>query len=112
LIPVVDLKAQYRGIKTEIDEAVLRVLDSSQFILGDEVTAFERDFARFCRTGDAIGLNSGTSALHLALLAAGVGRGDEVITVPFTFIATTRSSPRLRRLSTPAPARCSSTSTP
>src|SRR5205814_1527021 len=88
LIPVVDLKTQYRLIKAEIDEAVLRVLDSSQFILGDDVAAFEREFAPFCGAGHAVGVNSGTSALHLALLAAGVGRGDEVITVPFTFVAT------------------------
>ena len=88
MIPVVDLQAQYRSIKTEIDEAVLRVLDSSQFVLGEEVAAFEHEFARFCNTSDAVAVNSGTSALHLALLAAGIGPGDEVITVPFTFIAT------------------------
>ena len=88
MIPVVDLKAQYRGIKADIDAAVLRVLDSTQFILGDEVAAFESEFAEFCRAGHAIAVNSGTSALHLALLAAGIGPGDEVITVPFTFVAT------------------------
>jgi len=79
---------QYRSIKPEIDAAVLRVLDSSQFILGEEVVAFEKEFAAYCGTSDAIGVNSGTSALHLALLAAGIGPGDEVITVPFTFVAT------------------------
>jgi len=88
LIPSVDLKAQYHSIKAEIDDAVLRVLESSQFILGDEVAAFEREFAAFCRTEEAVAVNSGTSGLHLALLAAGVGPGDEVITVPFTFVAT------------------------
>ena len=88
MIPLVDLKAQYRSIKPEIDAAVLRVLDSAQFILGPEVEAFERDFAAYCGTREAIGLNSGTSALHLAFLAAGIGPGDEIITVPFTFIAT------------------------
>jgi dTDP-4-amino-4,6-dideoxygalactose transaminase len=87
-IPLVDLKAQYRTIRPEIDDAVQRVLASAQFVLGDEVTAFERDFAEYCQAADAIGVNSGTSALHLALLAAGVGPGDEVITVPFTFVAT------------------------
>lgn len=87
-IPLVDLKAQYRAIKPEIDDAVHRVLESAQFILGDEVAAFEREFAAYCRVGEAVGLNSGTSALHLALLAAGVGPGDEVVTVPFTFVAT------------------------
>ena len=88
MIPFVDLKAQYRAIKPEIDAAVLRVLDSTQFVLGDEVAAFERDFASYCQADEAIAVNSGTSALHLALLAAGVGPGDEVITVPFTFVAT------------------------
>ncbi len=88
MIPYVDLQAQYRGIKDEIDAAVLRVLDSTQFILGEEVFAFEREFAGFCAAGDAVAVNTGTSALHLALLAAGIGAGDEVITVPFTFIAT------------------------
>ena len=88
MIPYLDLQAQYRGIKHEIDTAVLRVLDSTQYILGEEVAAFEREFAGYCQASDAIGVNSGTSALHLALLAAGVGRGDEVITVPFTFVAT------------------------
>lgn len=88
MIPYLDLGSQYRSIKPEIDAAVLRVLDSSQFILGEEVVAFEREFAAYCSADDAIGVNSGTSALHLALLAAGVGPGDEVITVPFTFVAT------------------------
>jgi dTDP-4-amino-4,6-dideoxygalactose transaminase len=88
MIPLVDLRAQYRSIKPEIDAAVLRVLDTAQFVLGPAVEAFEKDFAAFCQTSDAIGVNSGTSALHLSLLAAGVSRGDEVITVPFTFVAT------------------------
>jgi len=88
MIPFVDLKAQYRALKPEIDRAIEHVLDNAQFILGPAVTAFEKDFAAFCRTSEAIGVNSGTSALHLALLAAGVGPGDEVITVPFTFVAT------------------------
>ena len=88
MIPYADLRSQYRSIKAEIDAAVLGVLDSTQFILGEEVVAFEREFAAYCRTTEAIGVNSGTSALHLALLAAGIGAGDEVITVPFTFVAT------------------------
>src|SRR5437764_11947871 len=87
-VPYLDLKAQYRSIKREIDEAVARVLDSGQFVLGPEVAQFEREFAAYCRAAECIALNSGTSALHLALLAAGVGPGDEVITVPFTFVAT------------------------
>jgi dTDP-4-amino-4,6-dideoxygalactose transaminase len=88
VIPYADLQSQYRSIKAEIDAAVLRVLDSAQFILGDEVTAFEREFAEYCGAREAVALNSGTSALHVALLAAGIGSGDEVITVPFTFVAT------------------------
>jgi len=88
MIPYLDLKAQYRGIKDEIDAAVLRVLDSTQFILGEEVAAFEREFATYCQASESVGVNSGTSALHLALLAAGIGPGDEVITTPFTFVAT------------------------
>ena len=88
MIPYGDLQAQYRAIKSEIDAAILRVLESTQFILGDEVAAFEREFAAYCHAGESVAVNSGTSALHLALLACGVGRGDEVITVPFTFVAT------------------------
>ena len=88
MIPYLDLGGQYQSIKPEIDAAVLRVLGSSQFILGEEVAAFEREFAAYCSAADAVGVNSGTSALHLALLAAGIGAGDEVITVPFTFVAT------------------------
>jgi len=88
MIPFLDLKAQYRTIKSEIDSAVSGVFETTQFVLGDQVAAFERDFAKYCGTKHAIGVNSGTSALHLALLAAGVGPGDEVITIPFTFVAT------------------------
>ena len=88
MIPFVDLPAQFRALKPEIDAAVGRVLENAQFILGPAVAAFEKDFAAFCQTSEAIGVNSGTSALHLSLLAAGVGPGDEVITVPFTFVAT------------------------
>ncbi len=87
-IPFVDLRGQYASIRQEVDEAVARVLESGQFTLGPEVTALEREFAAFCGSGHGIAVNSGTSALHLALLAAGAGPGDEVITVPFTFIAT------------------------
>jgi len=88
LIPFIDLKAQYRTIKPEIDAAIARVLESSEFALGSEVAAFEEEFAGYCQARFAVAVNSGTSALHLALLAAGVGPGDEVITVPFTFVAT------------------------
>jgi dTDP-4-amino-4,6-dideoxygalactose transaminase len=88
VIPFVDLKAQHAGIKTEIKAAIERVLDSCQFVLGSEVGAFEAEFASYCEAEQGIAVNSGTSALHLALLAAGIGPGDEVITVPFTFMAT------------------------
>ena len=88
MIPFVDLKAQYHSIKYEIDAAIARVLESTQFVLGDEVAAFEEEFAAYCDTRYGIAVNSGTSALHLALLAADIGPGDEVITVPFTFVAT------------------------
>ena len=86
-VPYLDLKAQYQSIKPEIDAAIARVLDSCQFVLGSEVAAFEWDFAAYSGATECIALNSGTSALHLALLAAGVGPVDEVITVPFTFVA-------------------------
>lgn len=88
MVPFLDLKAQYRSIKSEVDPAVLSVLENCAFALGPEVAAFEQEFAAFQQTDFGIGVNSGTSALHLALLAAGIGAGDEVITVPCTFVAT------------------------
>ncbi len=88
MIPFVDLKAQYHSIKSEVDAAVLGVLESTAFVLGGEVKQFEEEFARYSSAKFGIGVNSGTSALHLALLAAGVGPGDEVITVSMTFVAT------------------------
>jgi dTDP-4-amino-4,6-dideoxygalactose transaminase len=88
VIPFVDLKAQYQGIKPEVNAAIQGILDSCQFTLGSEVAAFEQEFAAYCHAKHGIGVNTGTSALHMALLAAGVGRGHEVITVPFTFVAT------------------------
>jgi dTDP-4-amino-4,6-dideoxygalactose transaminase len=89
MIPLVDIQAQYARIKAEVEPAVLRSLESGQYILGPEVAAFEDEFAAYCETRFAVAVNTGTSALHLALLAAGIGPGDEVITVPFTFVATT-----------------------
>ena len=83
-----DLKAQYHSLKPEIDSAISRVLESSAFILGPEVAAFEKEFAAYSGAEFGIGVNSGTSALHIALLAAGIGEGHEVITTPFTFVAT------------------------
>jgi len=88
VIPFVDLRAQYLSIKSEIDAAIQGVLDSCQFTLGSEVAKFEEEFAAYCGVKHGIGVNTGTSALHLSLLAAGIGPGDEVITVPFTFVAT------------------------
>ena len=88
MVPFLDLKSQYQAIKPEIDAAVIGVLESGQFVLGPAVAAFERSFERAYGIEHAIGCSSGTAALHLALLAAGIGRGDEVITTPMTFIAT------------------------
>jgi len=88
MIPFVDLRAQYHSIKSEVDAAVLGVLETCQFTLGSEVAKFEEEFAAYTSSKFAIGVNTGTSALHLALLAANIGPGDEVITVPFTFVAT------------------------
>jgi len=90
-IPLVDLKFQYLSIKKEIDEAIQRVLDSSNFIMGEEVKKFEEEFANFCNAKYAIGVSSGTDALFLALKAIGIKPKDEVITVPNTFIATTEA---------------------
>ncbi len=88
MVPFLDLKAQYRAIKTEVDSAVIEVLESGAYVLGPAVQRFEATFARTYELEHAIGCSSGTAALHLALLAAGIGRGDEVITTPMTFIAT------------------------
>lgn len=87
-VPFLDLKAQFRSIKSELQPAVEKVLESCSYVLGEEVAGFEREFAACHNTAFGIAVNTGTSALHLALLAAGIGPGDEVITVPFTFVAT------------------------
>jgi len=88
IVPFLDIKAQYQSIQPEISEALDRVLESGSFVLGEEVAAFEREFASYCQADYGVAVNSGTSALHLALLASGIGPGDEVITTPFTFVAT------------------------
>jgi dTDP-4-amino-4,6-dideoxygalactose transaminase len=88
MIPMVDLQRQYSQLKSEIDAAVQDVLSHSQFILGPNVTALENEIAAYHGSAFAIGVASGTDALLLALRACGVGPGDEVITTPFTFIAT------------------------
>jgi dTDP-4-amino-4,6-dideoxygalactose transaminase len=87
-VPFVDLKAQYQSIAGDIDQAVARVLSSANFILGEDVSLFEAEFAEYCETAFCVGLDSGTSALELALRACDVGPGAEVITVANTFIAT------------------------
>ena len=87
-IPMVDLKSQYNELKEEIDSAMIQALEATQFILGPNVQAFEKEAAEYHGVKHTIGVASGTDALHLALLAAGIGKGDEVITTPFTFIAT------------------------
>jgi dTDP-4-amino-4,6-dideoxygalactose transaminase len=87
-IPYLDLPAQIRSLRPEIDAALARVLDNCSFCLGPDVAQFEKDFARFCGAQHALGFNSGTSALHVAMRLLGVGSGDEVITTPYTFIAT------------------------
>jgi len=88
MVPFLDLKAQYDSIKDEVLSAVSATFASTQFVLGKEVAAFEEEFAAYSGGKFGIGVNSGTSALHLALLAAGVKPGDEVITVSCTFVAT------------------------
>jgi dTDP-4-amino-4,6-dideoxygalactose transaminase len=88
LVPYFDLKKQFSGLRNEIREALDRVCSNTSFILGEEVSEFEKEFAAYCEAKYCVALNSGTSALHLALLALGVKPGDEVITTPNTFIAT------------------------
>lgn len=88
MIPLMDMQAQYGPIGDEIEQAVVSVLRSGRYVLGPEVEAFEAEFAACCGTRRAVAVDSGTSALHLALLAIGVGPGDEVITTPSTFVAT------------------------
>jgi dTDP-4-amino-4,6-dideoxygalactose transaminase len=87
-VPFVDLQAQYRTIRAEVDEAVRRVLDSSAFILGREVEAFERAFADYVGARECVGVSNGTAAIQLALQACGVGAGDEVLVPANTFFAT------------------------
>lgn len=87
-IPLVDLKANYLSIKAEVDEAIASVLERGDFIQGQDVKLLEQEFAAYCSAREAVGVSSGTDALVLALMALNVGKGDEVITTPFTFIAT------------------------
>src|SRR5438105_2996970 len=87
-VPFVDLQAQYRAIKDEIDEAIRRVLETSAFVLGREVEAFERAFAEYVGARECVGVSNGTAAIQLALMACGVGQGQEVIVPANTFFAT------------------------
>jgi dTDP-4-amino-4,6-dideoxygalactose transaminase len=87
-IPYLDLPAQIRGIRRDIDAAVSRTLDTCSFCLGPDVAQFEKDFARYCGAEHCVAFNSGTSALHVAMLLLNVGPGDEVVSTPFTFVAT------------------------
>ena len=87
-LPVVELRAQYAALRAEVAQALQEVVDSTLFILGPKVAEFEEAFAAYTGTRYCVGVNSGTSALHLALICADVGAGDEVITVPMTFIST------------------------
>ena len=88
MIPLVDLQAQNGALASDLEAACARVLRSGRYVLGEEVEAFEADFARYCGTRHAVAVSTGTAALHIALLAAGIGPGDEVITTPMTFVAT------------------------
>src|SRR5437879_3632350 len=88
VVPFVDLKAQYASIKNEVDAAIARVIQNTSFIMGSEVAAFEKAFADYLGARFCIGVNSGTAALQLALMACGIGPGDEVIAPSFTFFAT------------------------
>ena len=87
-IPYLDLRAQIQPLRAELDAAVARTIDNCSFCLGPDVAQFEKDFAKFCGAEHCVAFNSGTSALHIALLLLGVGPGDEVITTPYTFVAT------------------------
>lgn len=87
-IPAEDVARQHQLIESELHEAIGRVLPRGRYVMGPELAAFEQEYAAFCGTRYAIGVSNGTDALHLALLACGIGPGDEVITVPNTYIAT------------------------
>jgi dTDP-4-amino-4,6-dideoxygalactose transaminase len=87
-VPYLDLKAQLKPLRAEIDAAIARTIDNCSFCLGPDVAQFEKDFARFCGAEHCVAFNSGTSALHVAMRLLDIGPGDEVITTPFTFVAT------------------------
>ena len=87
-IPLVDIKKNYLSIKTEIDEAIQKVINNTNFILGPEVKRFEENFSLFLNIKYCAGVSSGTSAIELALKACDIGKGDEVITTPHTWVST------------------------
>src|SRR5580692_10560124 len=87
-VPYFDLAAQIRGLRKELDAALARTLDNCSFCLGPDVAQFEKDFAKYCGAEQCVAFNSGTSALHVAMLLLNIGQGDEVITTPSTFVAT------------------------
>src|SRR3989344_5244939 len=87
MIPLVNLKLQYKQVKNEVDKAVLRVLTNANFVLGEEVKLFEKEFARYVGTKYAVGVDSGISALELGIKALGIGPGDDVLTPVNSFIA-------------------------
>ena len=108
-VPFVDLQSQYQEVKPEVDAAIQEVLDTSSYILGGHVGLFEEAFASFCRVDHAVGVNSGYSAIELALRAYDIGPGDEVITAPSSFIATERPSAASKtRCTVPMPPRATS----
>ena len=87
-IPLVNLQRQHQALRNEIRDAIDRVIDGGDFILGREVTAFEEEFAAYCEAKHCIGVGNGLDALTLAIKGLGIGPGDEVITVANTFVAT------------------------
>jgi dTDP-4-amino-4,6-dideoxygalactose transaminase len=87
-IPMLDLKAQYAALKPQIDAAVLRVVESTQYINGPDVELMEQEIAQYCRANHCIGVSSGSDALLVSLMALDIGQGDEIITTPYTFFAT------------------------
>src|ERR1700676_2535643 len=92
-VPLLDLKAQFSQIRAEVMPVIDRVCASQHFILGEHVHALEEEVARYCGASAGIGVSSGTDALLIALMALGIGAGDEVITSPFTFFATAGARP-------------------
>jgi dTDP-4-amino-4,6-dideoxygalactose transaminase len=94
-VPLLDLKAQFAQIRAEVMPVIEQVCESQRFILGDEVTALEAEIAAYCTASAGIGVSSGTDALLLAMMALGVGAGDEILTTPFTFFATAGTVARL-----------------